>query len=183
MLSITNHIGSMTSQQRYFPFGGVRTDVDSITETDYGYTGQRNLDSEIGLMDYKFRFYSDTLGRFIQPDTLIPDPANPQAWNRFSYVNNRPVNFNDPTGHDGTCTLNNLSDCISGGNSQSGSYSNPEGGCTLNSLSNCPVQFSIGIPVDNPIGTQWFGPTYDAYNNHNNGDPYNYDGYSQGWHG
>jgi hypothetical protein len=30
---------------------------------------------------------------------LIPDPSNPQAWNRYSYVMNRPVNFNDPTGH------------------------------------------------------------------------------------
>jgi hypothetical protein len=50
-------------------------------------------------MDYKARFYSPLLGRFTQPDTLIPDPGNPQAWNRFSYVANRPLNFIDPTGH------------------------------------------------------------------------------------
>lgn len=71
----------------------------TISQTDYGYTGQRNLDESIGLMDYKARFYSPYLNRFIQPDTLIPDPSNPQAWNRYSYVNNRPINFNDPTGH------------------------------------------------------------------------------------
>ncbi len=35
----------------------------------------------------------------MQPDSLIPDPSNPQAWNRYSYVGNNPVNFNDPTGH------------------------------------------------------------------------------------
>ena len=35
----------------------------------------------------------------MQPDSLIPDPSNPQAWNRYSYVANNPVNFNDPTGH------------------------------------------------------------------------------------
>ena len=35
----------------------------------------------------------------MQPDTLIPDLSNPQSWNRYSYVTNRPVNFNDPTGH------------------------------------------------------------------------------------
>jgi hypothetical protein len=35
----------------------------------------------------------------LQPDSLIPDPSNPQAWNRFSYGLNNPVNFNDPTGH------------------------------------------------------------------------------------
>lgn len=52
-----------------------------------------------GLMDYKARFYSSYINHFLQPDTLIPDPSNPQAWNRYSYVMNRPVNFNDPTGH------------------------------------------------------------------------------------
>jgi hypothetical protein len=50
-------------------------------------------------MDYRARFYSPALGRFIQPDTLIPDAANPQDWNRFSYVQNNPIQYNDPTGH------------------------------------------------------------------------------------
>lgn len=50
-------------------------------------------------MDYRARFYSPQLGRFIQPDTIIPDQFNPQSWNRYSYVINRPVNLNDPTGH------------------------------------------------------------------------------------
>lgn len=31
----------------------------------------------------------------------MPNPSNPQAWNRFSYVHNRPVNLNDPSGHCG----------------------------------------------------------------------------------
>ena len=43
---------------------------------------------------------SPYINRFLQPDTLIPDLSNPQGWNRYSYVTNRPVNFNDPTGHD-----------------------------------------------------------------------------------
>ncbi len=30
---------------------------------------------------------------------LIPDPSNPQDWNRFGYVRNNPIRFNDPTGH------------------------------------------------------------------------------------
>jgi len=35
----------------------------------------------------------------LQPDTLIPGVYSPQSWNRYSYVENRPINFNDPTGH------------------------------------------------------------------------------------
>ncbi len=42
---------------------------------------------------------SPYINHFLQPDTLIPDPSNPQAWNRYSYVTNSPINFNDPTGH------------------------------------------------------------------------------------
>ncbi len=30
---------------------------------------------------------------------LIPDPSNPQAWNRYGYVYNNPINYNDPTRH------------------------------------------------------------------------------------
>lgn len=50
-------------------------------------------------MDYRARFYSPALGRFLQPDTIIPNPANPQSLNRFGYVGNNSIVFNDPTGH------------------------------------------------------------------------------------
>ena len=44
--------------------------------------------------------YDPELGRWISPDTIIPDPANPQSLNRFSYVTNRPLVAIDPSGHD-----------------------------------------------------------------------------------
>ena len=50
-------------------------------------------------MDYKARFYSSYLNHFSQPDTIVPNPLNPQSFNRYSYVRNNPINFNDPTGH------------------------------------------------------------------------------------
>jgi hypothetical protein len=43
--------------------------------------------------------YDAYLGRFVSPDTVVPDFSNPQSLNRYSYVNNRPINFNDPSGH------------------------------------------------------------------------------------
>ena len=50
---------------------------------------------------------SPYINRFLQPDTIIPDLSNPQSWNRYSYVTNRPVNFTDPSGHDSVCGSSN----------------------------------------------------------------------------
>ncbi|NWF91117.1 MAG: RHS repeat-associated core domain-containing protein [Ignavibacteriaceae bacterium] len=87
------------SEQRYLPFGEIRTDVGTIAQTDFGFTGQRDLGSDLGLMDYKARFYSAYITQFSQPDTIVPDLYNPQSLNRYSYVLNQPVNFSDPSGH------------------------------------------------------------------------------------
>jgi len=46
-----------------------------------------------------FRFYASSMGRFLKPDNIIGNMANPQSWNLYSYVNGNPVNLNDPTGH------------------------------------------------------------------------------------
>ena len=54
---------------------------------------------DIGLVYMAARWYAPTLGRFISADTLIPDPANPQSYNRYSYVENRPSYYTDPSGH------------------------------------------------------------------------------------
>jgi RHS repeat-associated protein len=89
VVAMTDSTGTLLSQSRYLPFGQVRTDVGTITQTDFGYTGQRN-NSYINLMDYNSRWYDDSLGRFIQPDSIIPD-GNPQSLNRFSYVGNNPM--------------------------------------------------------------------------------------------
>jgi RHS repeat-associated protein len=101
VVAITDDQGDLISQHRYLPFGGTRELPNQPASglTDYGYTGQRDLDDGLGLMDYKFRFYSPYLNRFIQPDSIVPDTTNPQAYNRFSYVHNRPIVMNDPTGH------------------------------------------------------------------------------------
>ncbi len=45
------------------------------------------------------RTYLPGLARFASPDTLIPNPTNPQALNRYTYTLNNPLVFTDPTGH------------------------------------------------------------------------------------
>jgi len=53
----------------------------------------------VGLYDYRARWYEPTLGRFVQPDTIVPEPGKPQALNRYAYVYNNPLRFSDPSGY------------------------------------------------------------------------------------
>jgi hypothetical protein len=39
------------------------------------------------------------LGRFTQPDTVLPEPGDPQQLNRFAYARNNPLRYTDQTGH------------------------------------------------------------------------------------
>ena len=73
-----------------------------------GFTGQR-LDAT-GLYYYNARYYDATIGRFISPDTVIQNPANPQTLNRYSYCVNNPLNRTDPTGHDQIITTGGVND-------------------------------------------------------------------------
>ena len=66
--------------------------------TDRRFTGQR-WEANLGLYDYQARFYDPTLGRFLQPDPLVPEPGDPRALNRYAYVYNNPLRYTDPTGH------------------------------------------------------------------------------------
>ena len=92
---------SATVVQRYHPWGAVRPGPTNALPTGYTYTGQ--LDSGSGLMYYRTRHYDPSLGRFVQPDTIVPEPGNPQALNRYSYVLNNPLKYTDPTGHNPAC--------------------------------------------------------------------------------
>lgn len=85
-------------EQRFHPFGTVRTGQPAFYPTERGYTGQR-LDLSTDLMYYEARYYDPLLGRFVQADTIVPQPGDPQSLNRFSYVLNNPVKYQDPSGH------------------------------------------------------------------------------------
>jgi RHS repeat-associated protein len=72
------------------------TDAET-TAVGLGFTGHRaRLD--IALIDMRGRMYDPRLARFTSADPLLVDPADPQAWNRYSYVGNRPLLFTDPSG-------------------------------------------------------------------------------------
>jgi len=86
---------AIVSEQRYYPYGETRLTATMLT--DKLFTGQRDIG--LGIYHYGARFYSPKLGRFLSADTIVPGYANPQAFNRYSYVINNPLRYTDPTGH------------------------------------------------------------------------------------
>ncbi|RIK57522.1 MAG: hypothetical protein DCC63_13640 [Nitrospira sp.] len=102
---ITDGTGAKAQNLTYFPYGATRTNSSPVTpavDVPYKYTGQE-LDASTTLYNYKARQYEAALGRFVSPDTVVPDPFNPQDLNRYAYVRNSPLNYTDPTGQAGDC--------------------------------------------------------------------------------
>ncbi len=87
------------SDTRYSPYGMTRPGLAGTgLPTDRRFTGQRE-EVSLGLYDYGARPYDPALGRFLQADTLVPDPGNPQSLNRYSYTLGNPLRYTDPSGH------------------------------------------------------------------------------------
>jgi RHS repeat-associated protein len=67
--------------------------------TKYQFTGQYNYTSNFGQHFYRSRWYDSSLGRWAQADSIVPSNQGVQGLDRYAYVNNAPVRWNDPSGH------------------------------------------------------------------------------------
>jgi RHS repeat-associated protein len=97
---VTDQNGNRAEWMEYFPFGTYRVNVDyasGFPDVFYTYTGQED-DFDLEFYNYKARLYDPLLGRFISPDSLVPDPEDPQALNRYAYARNNPLLLTDPSG-------------------------------------------------------------------------------------
>jgi RHS repeat-associated protein len=89
------------SQQGQYPFGeqwyGTTSDREQFTTYEH--------DAESGNDYAVFRSYESRIGRFTSPDPYdgSMDLFNPQSMNRYAYVTNDPIDWNDPLGLDGPC--------------------------------------------------------------------------------
>jgi RHS repeat-associated protein len=89
--------GSSVETTDYLPFGHQREHTGTVV-TDYKFTDQE-LDTESGLYNYDTRLYDPLIGRFINPDSIVPDWYDPQSLNPYSYCLNNPLVYTDPSGH------------------------------------------------------------------------------------
>ena len=109
---ITDQFGQVQSRRDFLPFGeeltinvGSRstalkygTSTDDVRQKFTGY----QKDEETGLDFAEARMYENRYGRFTAVDPLLASgkSANPQSFNRFIYVGNRPLLLTDPFGLD-----------------------------------------------------------------------------------
>jgi RHS repeat-associated protein len=101
VIALTDDRGVVREKYSYDVFGAP-TITDSngavLTESAFGnrfmFTG-REFIQQVGLYDFRNRFYSPELGRFLQPD---PVGFYAGDYNLYRYVGNNPVNRIDPLG-------------------------------------------------------------------------------------
>lgn len=109
--AVTDQAGVLATRNLFDPFG-LRRDTSgqnatpsylaalpnsTFTTTSRGYTGHEQMDS-VGLIHMNGRVYDPTLGRFLSPDQYVQYPHFSQSYNRYSYVLNNPLSYNDPGG-------------------------------------------------------------------------------------
>ena len=107
--AVMNNNGAGTSsiiaRHDYLPFGEEIGSGLGLRNPSQGYNAIDNSrqkfalterDSVTGLDHTWFRKYENLSGRWTSPDPVKGTIENPQAFNRYTYVNNDPVNLVDP---------------------------------------------------------------------------------------
>ena len=97
---VYNWNGSLAESHTFYPFGQ-EVAAPGVADFKHKFTGHERdqNDSGMGMLDYmRARYHSPVVGRFLAVDPAGASPMQPQSWNRYSYVLNRPTVFRDPKG-------------------------------------------------------------------------------------
>ena len=102
---LTNQSGSVTgltkdgqavASSHYNLYGARKTSTDT-TGNPFAYNGEARDDT--GLDYLRARYYDSQGGTFLTEDSYPGEATDPLSQNRYSYVQNNPVNYTDPSGH------------------------------------------------------------------------------------
>ncbi|WP_185155654.1 SpvB/TcaC N-terminal domain-containing protein [Rudanella paleaurantiibacter] len=105
LAAVVDTNGAVLQHLRYDAWGrrlnadrpGAAADTASY-RTDRGFTKHEHYDL-FQLIDMNGRVYDPVVARFLSPDPFVDNPLDLQAYNRYSYVNNNPLTYTDPSGY------------------------------------------------------------------------------------
>jgi len=113
ILAVSDEAGNKLEQRHFDAWGNfthlqiangaIITDKASILSQsndlmiDRGYTSHEHF-GEVGIIHMNGRLYDPLLRRFLNADENIQDPYNTQNYNKYGYVMNNPLMYNDPNG-------------------------------------------------------------------------------------
>ncbi|AZA55488.1 hypothetical protein EG348_05540 [Chryseobacterium sp. G0201] len=111
ILAISDEAGNKLEQRHFDAWGNfthlqisngpIITDKNIIDTTsllvERGYTSHEHF-AEVGIIHMNGRLYDPLLRRFLNADENIQDPYNTQIYNKYGYVMNNPLMYNDPSG-------------------------------------------------------------------------------------
>ncbi|MBE4950110.1 RHS repeat-associated core domain-containing protein [Chryseobacterium culicis] len=111
ILAISDEAGNKLEQRHFDAWGNfthlqigngaIVTDKNIIDNAsllvDRGYTSHEHF-AEVGIIHMNGRLYDPLLRRFLNADENIQDPTNTQNYNKYGYVMNNPLMYNDPNG-------------------------------------------------------------------------------------
>ena len=88
--------GQAVASTSYNLYGERKTSTDT-TGNPFAYNGEARDDT--GLDYLRARYYDSQGGTFLSEDSYPGEATDPLSQNRYSYVQNNPVNYTDPSGH------------------------------------------------------------------------------------
>jgi RHS repeat-associated protein len=134
--------GAVTARADYTPFGEEVLAPGPMPAQRF--TGQAR-DGEAGLDYFHARMLLTRAGRFNNVDSVFAGSLDPQQWNRYAYVRNRPLVLTDPSG----MVAGPAASC----SQQKGAYWCPSGGLFIPSPDY--------VPSDNPADWGYHGGEVD----------------------
>ena len=110
MVQLTDKAGALAAAYRYDAFGntsvqdyignitGNKKITENYTRNPYTYNGEYT-DASTGNQYLRARYYSPETGNFFTEDSYLGSLLEPLERNLYTYAENDPVNYRDPSGH------------------------------------------------------------------------------------
>jgi len=97
VVQIVDTSGNIVNRYRYDEWGNILNQSETV-QNEFKYAGQ-SYDTENGLYYLRARYYDPRAGRFVSKDSVEGEITNPLSLNLYTYVQNNPINYVDPSGH------------------------------------------------------------------------------------